>query len=83
MNFLRPYLQIERGRVESVGAALRLYRFRRFDLTVCFSIKYPRVAITFHENDWHVAAASSTVQTTDQMTTPKKMPRGYSSMCRK
>lgn len=49
MNFLTPFLQIERGRVEAVGTALRLYRFRWFDLTVCFSLRYPRVAITVHE----------------------------------
>jgi hypothetical protein len=49
-RLLHPYLQIERGRVEAVGTALRLYRFRRFDLTVCFTVKYPRVAITIHQN---------------------------------
>ena len=48
MRYLRPYLQIERGYVESVGSALRLYRFNGFDLTVCWSWRYPRVAITLH-----------------------------------
>ena len=47
-RFLFPYLQIERGYVEQVGSALRLYRFRGFDVTVCWSLKYPRLAVSIH-----------------------------------
>jgi hypothetical protein len=38
-----PFLQIGRGRVESVGSALRLYRFLRlgFDLTVMLRLACP------------------------------------------
>ena len=49
LRLLYPYLQIEYGGyVESVGKKLSLYRFKRFDLVVCWSISYPRISVTFH-----------------------------------
>lgn len=47
-RLLHPYIQIERGYVEQVGSALNLYRFKRFDLTVCFELRMFRVAVTIH-----------------------------------
>jgi len=46
-----PFLQISRGRVESVGSDLRLYRFPKlkFDLVLCFSWRYPRICITIYD----------------------------------
>ncbi len=45
-----PILQIGRGRVESVGSKLRLYRFPRlgFDLTICFEWRNPRICIEIY-----------------------------------
>jgi hypothetical protein len=48
-KLLKPWLQIETGYVEAVGSALRLYRFQRFHLTVCWSFRYPRLAVTIYE----------------------------------
>jgi hypothetical protein len=50
-NPFPPFIQINRGRVESVGPALRLYRFPklRFDLVLCFDWGYPRICITIYD----------------------------------
>jgi hypothetical protein len=48
LRLLHPYLQIDSGYVESVGEKLSLYRFKRFDLVVCWSVRYPRISVTFH-----------------------------------
>jgi hypothetical protein len=49
-----PILQIDRGRVESVGAALHLYRFPklRFDLVLCFKWENPRICITLYKKNF-------------------------------
>ena len=48
-RLLHPYLQIEYGGyVESVGEKLSLYRFKRFDLVVSWSVRFPRVSVTLH-----------------------------------
>jgi hypothetical protein len=42
-----PFLQVSRGRTESAGSALRLYRFPRleFDLALRLEWRYPRICI--------------------------------------
>jgi hypothetical protein len=48
-RLLHPFLQIEHGGyVESVGEKLSLYRFKRFDLVICWLLRYPRISVTFH-----------------------------------
>ena len=56
LRLLHPYLQIEYGGyVESVGEKLSLYRFKRFDLVVCWSVRYPRISMTFHAEQLNVS----------------------------